>query len=379
MLGFNLASQWRATRYRVLERCSAVAGVVTTPFAAVTRSSLEILNQNFRAPGVLPRPVPPGRGDAHRPENPDFAVVDEFIRAVPFVRANLDGRPQARAYQVRTASALSEPEATARGSGSPWAPGATRPFGEELEISGARFKKISVVVRADEAMVDGGTAEDMLAAQARLASTAIVRALADALLHSAPANDDQAEVSGLRSFLRPPQDVAFDPARRLMGGLAEIEARCAPSGGDFGARPDAFVLSSRVRWRLLKELEDKGVAPDFRHCPMTGGLALHYHGVPVLTGRVPEPAGGGSPTTDAWAVKLHGPSGIRVYHLGGESASFGVRAERVTTMTSFDGAGEARTATRGLEVFGMYAVVVPEAASIARLSGVPARDPFASP
>ncbi|HEY8086254.1 MAG TPA: hypothetical protein VIF09_00365 [Polyangiaceae bacterium] len=348
-------------------------------FASVTRSSLELLNQNCRAPGVVPGPVPPGRGAAAQPQSPDFAVVDEFIRVVPFVRASADGRPQARAYQVRSVAALAEPPATARGvAGSTWTSGVTVPFGQELEMSGSRFKKISLVVRADEAMVDGGAAEDMLTTQARLATTAIIRGLSEALLFSAPP-DDQGEVRGLLPFLVGPQDVAYSAARKLMGGLAEIEARCAPSGGDFGARPDAFVLSSRARWRLMKEMEDKGVSPDFRHCPAIGGTALHYHGVPVLVGRVPEPAGGTSPVTDAWAVKLYGPSGIRIYHLGGESSSYGVRAENITTMSSFDGSGDARTATRGIEVFGVYALVVPEAASIARLHGVPTEDPFTAP
>ncbi|HTT55708.1 MAG TPA: hypothetical protein VMF63_01250, partial [Opitutaceae bacterium] len=45
------------------------------PLANVTRFSLEILYQNYRAPGVLPGSVPPGRGDAAATQDPSFKVA----------------------------------------------------------------------------------------------------------------------------------------------------------------------------------------------------------------------------------------------------------------------------------------------------------------
>jgi hypothetical protein len=353
------------------------------PFQTISRTSLELLNQNYRSPGVLPRPVPPGRGDASTPDNLGFRVADEFIRVVPFVNADMVGRPHPRQYQVRSAADLFEPDFTARPAGSAWVSGRTTGYGQELELVGARFKKISTVVRSDPLMLDRASGDDMLSAQIILAEISIVRALSEALLHSVPASDDATELAGLPFFLPPggAQDVAYDAGRRLIGGLAEIEARCCPSDGDFGAHPDVFIMASRTRWRLLKELEDKGVTPDFQHSPITGRIQFHYHGIPVLTGRVAEPAAAppNVSRTTAWALKLYGPSGIRVLHLGGDSTEFGVRNEPMTTMTGFDAAGEAVSASRGVEVFGVYSVLVPEPMSIARLNGIPTADPFTAP
>jgi hypothetical protein len=354
------------------------------PFNVITRDSLAILNQNYRLPGVMPRPVPPGRGAAASPQDPNIAVADEFIRVIPFVAATSSGRrPYARQYQVLTQNPLIEPDFTARGAPSPWVTGQTVPAGEELEISGSRFKKISAEVRTDELMVgelgelwgDAEDGDDIFKVQIELARTSIVRALSEAILFSSPVTDDDGVLAGLPFYLPAgsPNDVRYDPARGMIGGLSELEARTTPSDGDFGARADVFVMSSRARWRLLKELEDKGVTPDFMHCPWTGRVQFHFHGLPVLVGRVQEPL---EATTDAWAVKLVGPKGVRVLHVGGEMDDFGLRHETITTVVGLDGAGEAQSATRGVAVFGVYAVNVPEPNAIARLNGVPITDPF---
>jgi hypothetical protein len=357
------------------------------PFNMITRDSLEILNQNYRLPGVMPRPVPPGRGAAINPQDPSFTVADEFIRVIPFVSATMSGRrPYARQYQVLTQNPLAEPEFTARGAASPWVTGETFPAGEELEISGSRFKKISTEVRTDELMVgelsdawaDDQDSDDIFKVQVGLARTAIIRALSEAILFSNPVTDDDDVLAGVPFYLPAgsPNDVTYDSARGMIGGLSELEARTTPSDGDFGARADVFVVSERARWRLLKELEDKGVTPDFMHCPWTGRVQFHFHGLPVLGGRVPEPTDG---TTEAWAMKLVGPTGVRVLHVGGEMDDFGLRHETINTVVGLDGNGEAQSATRGVEVFGIYAINVPEPNAIARLSGIPIADPFTTP
>jgi hypothetical protein len=126
-------------------------------------------------------------------------------------------------------------------------------------------------------------------------------------------------------------------------------------------------------------MEDKGLTPDFSHSALTGQRQLHFHGLPVLVGRVPEPAVAGRPTTEAWAMRLFGPSGVRILHYGGLSDEFGIRTEPFTTATGLDANGEAISSTRGVEVFAVYSVLVPEPTSIARLRGIPSRDPFIDP
>lgn len=353
------------------------------PLASISRLALEILNQNYRAPAILPGPVPPARGSAAAPSDPNFNVADEFIRIVPFINADINGRPMARQYQVRSAGDLPEAAFTARGAGTPWTPGNIAAFGQDLDLMGASFKRVGFMVRVDELMQTGAT-QDMLNVQRHFARIATVRGLSEAIFASNPASDDNAELAGLPFFLpaNSPQDVAYDPGAKMMGGLAELEARCSPSDGDFGSGPDVFVTSSRARWRLLAEMEARGVTPNYAYCPLTGRMQLHYHGVPVLTGRVPEPASGGAAadaTTEAWALKLFGPSGVCVLHVGGDPADYGLREEPITTVTALDATGEARNATSGVEIFGVYSLRVPEIGSIARLHSIPALDPIRRP
>lgn len=348
------------------------------PFRSLTRTSLEMLNQNYRVPGVLPGGVPPARGDAAAASDPSYKVADEFIRIIPFINAEVDGRAPARQFQIRIAGLLEEPPATARGGGTPWTGGATMASGHELDIVGARFKKISSVVRSDEAMVTGSD-EDMLAVQVELAAVGVVRSLSEAIFSSLPASDDTSEIAGLPYFLGAGslQDVRYDPGRGVMGGLAEILARCHPSDGDFGTEADVIVASARTVWRLCHELETRGLAPDFRFSALTGKRQLHFRGVPILGGRVAEPAGAN--TTEAWALKIGGPSAVRILHVGGEPEEFGIRKEPATTMAAIDVNGEATSATRGIEVFGVYSLLVPEPESTARLRSIPAGDPFSQP
>lgn len=349
-------------------------------FKDISRRSQDVLQQNYRVGLVLPGAVPPGRGDAASASDASLAVCDDFIQVVPFVRADEDGRAFGSHVQVRSARPVREPEYTSRGSATAaWSPGRTMPFGEELDRDGTRFKRISTVVRTSELMNAGGL-DDMLEVQADLARIAVVRALSEAVFHSDPPTDDDGALAGLPYAVgvSSPQTVTYDPARGLIGGLSEIEARCHPSDGDFGAGADVFVMSSRARWRLLKELEDRGVTPDFAFYPALERRVLHFHGIPVLGGRVPEPAGD-PPVTEAWALRLDGPSGVRILHLDGDSSEYGLREQPVTMVAGLDTQGEAENATAGLEVFGVYSLHVPEVRSAARLRTVPAGDPYTQP
>jgi hypothetical protein len=344
------------------------------PFASVSRFSLEALNQNYRAPGVLPRAVPPVPGDSAAAQDPTFKICDDFIRIVPFVRASGADRPVARQYQVRTAQDLFEPPFTAQaGAGTVWAPGATTAFGQELEITGSRVKKISTLVRDDELME-----RSMMAAQVRLAEIATVRTASQSFWNSLPANDDMAEWAGIRYYnpANSPQNVTYDATRKLIGGLDEIVTRCCPSDGDFGAGPDAIFCTPRVVWRLAKEYRDLGLNPPFRYCPLTGKQQIYHNGVPVLTARIGEPTGANS-TTEAYALNF-GPSGVRIVHVGGDSNGYALRRQ-ATTVNIVDASGEVKGTTPGIEVFMIAAVLVGEQEALACLNGIPTEDPYTHP
>jgi hypothetical protein len=96
-------------------------------------------------------------------------------------------------------------------------------------------------------------------------------------------------------------------------------------------------------------------------------------GVPLLIGRVPEPAATppANPTCVVYAAKLTGPSSIAVLGVGGEPANFCVQTGEPTRVTGLDSTGEASTATIAVDVWGEFACHVPEDESIALLTGVP--------
>jgi hypothetical protein len=325
--------------------------------------------------GVSVQAVPPGRGDAAVASDPSYAVCDDLIRILPFV--SVDAGPYARQYMLQVDDVIDEPSFTARGSSKPWTPGTTLAFGEELAPVGARFKKVGVTVRIDELMA-GDVMQDVLDVQVELAHVAIIRALSEAILHSNPVSDDDGEFSGLPFFLASggDQDITYDQSRGMIGGLSEIEARCRSGDDGLGAGPDVFVMSSRARWRLMKELEDKGLQPETRWCEWVGRDCLHFHGLPVVGGRVPEPASA-IPSTEAWALTLSGPTAVQLLHIEGDA--FGLREDPVTTVAGLNASGEANSTTRGVEVYGVYSLLVPDSRTIARLRQIPAGDPFSQP
>jgi hypothetical protein len=345
-------------------------------FASLGPRSFEALRPNARSPFILPGPVPPARGDAPSPQDPNYAVNDEFIRLLPFVSLEPPEEPHPQQAQVRSQGVLVEPNATARAGGTAWTPGASSPFGQELEFLLSRLKTIRVTVRTDALMTGAPEADEMLTAQVRLAEVAVVRAVSEAVFHSNPATDDDAELAGLPFFLGfgSPQDVAYDPAGGLMRGLAEIAARCCPSDGDYGSGPDVLALTRRGRWRLETELEAKGISPDYHYCPLTDDVRLHFHGIPTVEGRLPEPSSAGG-TTDAWALKLFGPSGCYFGHKGGDSFEFGLRREFLPSVSRLDASGEVIGSSRAVDVFVVGSLMVPEPNSIARLYGVPIEAP----
>jgi hypothetical protein len=327
------------------------------PFSSISRASLEVLNQNLRARGVAPGSVPPARGDQPSPADPTFGVNEEFLRILPFV--NVAEPAVARVYQAQVAGGLVEPDFTARGGGSAWTPGLSSPSGYDLTAMFSRMKTLDTIVR-----VDHGMSPEMHEAQVRLAKCALLRATAEAVLGSNPATDDNRQLAGLPFFLAPnsPQRVAYSATHKRRGAFSEIIARVRPGGDGLGHGPDAVVTASQVIRGFVNEQEVLGVTPDYHFSPLTGRRQLHYMGVPIIEGRVPQPSGA-NPQTTAWAVTLTGDSAVRLFHHGGDD--YGLVVDPLTTVTTLDAANEARGATTGTAIHITCALLVPDERSIA--------------
>jgi hypothetical protein len=334
------------------------------PLFSLDRDSAELLNQNYRLPDVAPGGVPPGRGAAAASQHPDIYVNDEAIHALPFRNIGESLLEPERVYSVRVAGDLIEPDFTYRGGADTWKAGAAAPAGQRLMMRGARLKKISQVVRVDRRMTD-----KVMDVMFRLAQTAIVRALSEAIWSSAPPSDDGETFSGLPTFLTPSQDLAFDSTQSYSANFDRLLARCHPSGNGEGTDADVIVCSESALINYTADRENRGLSVECYYSPLTGRIQRHHRGKPLLVGRVPEPAGSG--VTWAYTVKLLGPSGITVAHRGGDPEALGAEIGPVTTMIGLDATGEAASSTVGAEVWGEYALLVPEAQSVARMTGVP--------
>ena len=71
---------------------------------------------------------------------------------------------------------------------------------------------------------------------------------------------------------------------------------------------------------------------------------------------------GGGILTSVYAVRLNGPTGLRVLHQGGSSSDFGIVTEEVPAQLS--------NAKRAATVRGFYSLLIPEIQSVARLKAI---------
>jgi hypothetical protein len=294
-------------------------------------------------------------------------VNDEFIRVIPFREVTSGRFDPERAYTVRAGADLIEPDSTYRGTADPWVPGSTVPAGQTLTMQSVRFKKISQVVRVDPRMVP-----EILNVMIRFARIGVVRAFSEALLGSSPpdADDTGSDVSGLPKAIPATQNYTFDSTQNITTNLAQLLSLVHPSDGDYGTRADAIVGSDKFFQNLDLEWWNKGLQLEWKYCHLTGRNQRHLWGIPLLVGRVPEPAAA-TPTATVFAVKLLGPSGISVACRGGDPSNYCVQTGPRTTMVGLNAAGDANTSTEGVEVWMEAALIYPEDQSAAMGSGFP--------
>lgn len=159
----------------------------------------------------------------------------------------------------------------------------------------------------------------------------------------------------------------------LITEVRKLLRRVSPSGGAFGQGPSVLLTSQRGRDLLIATERGSmnSTQPVFLPGP-DGQLRYHFDGVPVYVGPVRDdedatgvlPAFGAADQnhTSFYALRIGGPSGVRMLHVGGESERFGVQVEPVAQAPG--------SVTEGYRVHGNYALYVPERQSAARLWGV---------
>lgn len=224
----------------------------------------------------------------------------------------------------------------------------------------AYFRRIGDVAEVDHAQETAASnPNDQLGVQVAMKRAAIIRRLGEQVVIG---DGLSSNLRGLDYYITGAQTPITSPTLTREQVLKLI-ATVTASDGTVGAGADCLVANERVVRYLIKLFEDApggGVS-----WIMDGDLGVavpHCAGVPVYVGQ--EPIGDPNPadTSNLWAVKLRGPTGIYVLHTGGESRDFGIEVRPVPMQAS--------TSTRGFFVGGFYALVVPEAESIAKIAGI---------
>lgn len=240
-------------------------------------------------------------------------------------------------------------------------------------------------------LASSGRAEDYARAVAdikRLARLAVLRQLGRDLINSTAAVGDT-ELRGLAGIYDgqyatgDPQVIGSQATGSdtvaLLREVRKAMRQVTPSHDGFGAGPNALVMSRRCRdWLLYVDQRtvDIGGAtssgtPLFLPDPtMPGELRYHHNGVPVYVAPVREDEDQNStgaiefqaddPSyvwSSMYAMRLGGPTGVRVLYQGGDDDR-GVTIEDVSTT----GSGEIVIAASG-----RYALYIPEHEAVARL------------
>ena len=166
-----------------------------------------------------------------------------------------------------------------------------------------------------------------------------------------------------------------DACGNMLAAVRQTMRRVSPSHDGMGAGPNALLMSWRARDLLIRCERRQGYQPMFLPDSQTGGLRYHFDGVPVYIAPVREDESGSgnvptfaeSPTstypfTSIYALRLGGPTGVRVLHYGGTTADKGVQTETLAEQT--------QDLAIGYRLTGYYTLFVPERQAVARLWNV---------
>lgn len=344
------------------------------------------------------------------------ATIDEFIHALPFEAWSLDplggvtlSRPNASEPTPAYLPGLPISGSAAFGAGAEWFPpnSAVPELGVYIEetINGTYekvyFKRLGTQVQIDRLQAQilqqraaNSTGPDPIPTLIRSGSLAVVRQLSRDAINcvdtttywDGDGQPIQLKMTGLARYYNDEfggigadaQVVKYSGGESLVKQARRLLRRVSPSGDGFGIGANCLLMSWRTRDLLIAAERTEGIYPLFFREP-DGEMRYYFHGVPVFVGPVrededtsgstpafPEQTSIPSPYTynasSIYALRLGGPTGIRMMHVGGQSAQFGIQVEDIASGTS--------VAAIGYKVHGYYALYVPERQAGARLWGV---------
>lgn len=233
------------------------------------------------------------------------------------------------------------------------------------------FRRLGDTVEVDSADVTSSEeTQQQLDLQVEMKKVAVVRLLSNQLIQGDGASPN---LVGLAAGV----DIAtqtIDP----VGGLGtaptlddyhRLLTKVCASDGMVGTGPNALVMHPRTRRQLMSRLEAaSGGCAQFAVDETLGHPVLLFEGIPVYadesvsTIETNSGAETGGTSTSVFALKLSGPTGLRVLHQGGDSDNFGLITEELPPQLS--------VSKRAMTIRGFYALMIPEVKSLARLKAI---------
>ena len=297
--------------------------------AQPTANAITSLTRCLRLPGFFPG-----------------GYVDQFLRKLPFEEAGGYGR----SVQVNRTTGL--------GSVAFFDPGdALSATQGDTALTTFTFQRIAGTAQVDVADIEASAEpDDQLELQVEMRKVALLRTLSSVVINGGGVAPTMA---GLVTYATGGQMIDLAGAAPTLAAYHRLVALVRASDGFLGSGADALVMSLNARRQLLSILEAaSGSSYCFELDEQLGTSVLHFEGVPVYVsdGALPN----ASPTA-IYAVKLHGPTGIRVLHVGGSSDEYGIVVDEVPNQMG--------VSERAAIVRGYYALMVPEPESVAALFG----------
>jgi hypothetical protein len=205
-----------------------------------------------------------------------------------------------------------------------------------------------------------GNVNDLLQTEIQAKRVAIIQQLG---VQTTQGNGTLPNLSGFSSVVSSNQEFSVSGTGGLpaMLDLLHLVHLVRASDGCVGAGADCLVMDERVLRYVVSMLSGEYFSLiDFAYDQDLGVSVPRFRGLPMYIGQVP--AYGSPLAYDIWALKLTGPTGIRMLHATGTSDQYGIDVVQLPMQYG--------AAQIGAFVGGLYALMVPEAHAIARIQGV---------
>lgn len=206
-----------------------------------------------------------------------------------------------------------------------------------------------------------GDVNDLLEAEIQAAKIAIVRTLGSEVINGqGTSGPPPPHLNGLQFEITGYSAQKFTTAgdAPTVQQLLQLIHMVRSSDGSVGSGADCIVTHERMIRYIVSVCANSNSLLDWIYDSDLGVQIPRFAGRPMYVGQIPT---AGPSAYAVWALKIFGPTGVRILHATGSSDQFGIDVVPIPMQ-----AGQSQV---GAFVGGLYGLMVPEPQSIAQLVG----------